>query len=669
MMKYVPLHVHDHYSLLDGLSKPAQVIQRCIKINVNACAITNHGSIAGCVSFIKACEKYCMCGHKKADHKGKCSKEGCNCEKFTFKVKPILGCEFYLSSQPAEIKDASNRKLSHLVVLAKNLAGWKGLVQATSCANRPEHVYYNKPRLHLEKLASFANGNWIVFSGHMGSDLANCLFDDIKKAYSARSIEEARQALKPNYKEIAKELARKYQKLFGEENFYIEIQRIDQKNLFAAQLVADILTEVSIELGIGRVATPDAHYPDKEDAGDQRILLCSALETTLGAINKKIAEGEDVSLGAFFKSNNYHIPSQQEMEALHTEEELANTVKIAEACEVYDILGKPNVPSFPYLNGKDSKDYLKELCEKGWEKKILKKIPARKHEEYRKRLEYELGVITGYQLLVDYFLIVQDYMGWARARMMCGKGRGSAAGSLVSYLLDITDIDPIEYGLIFERFYNAGRNTADRVSLPDVDCDFPISKRQYVIDEKIKPTFGAERVAQMITFSRMQGRGALKDVLRAHETCSFEEMNRITQFIPDESEIADELQIMREATGEASIVLWALQNNVDELRPWCYIDKDGSLQGPLARRFEQAIRLEGTKRSQGKHAAGIVISAQTLAEVCPMIYDKSTDQLIAGMEMNDLEAMGHVKFDILGVAVLDKLMGFKSLMRTGKIGG
>lgn len=664
---YIPLHVHSHYSLLDGLSKPTQIVARAIKIGVNACAITDHGSIAGAVAFMKACEKHCKCGHAKTAHKGKCTKKDCACEKFEFKVKPILGCEFYLCAQPAEVKDNTNRKLSHLVVLAKNLAGWRGLVQATSCANRPEHVYYNKPRLHLEKLASFANGNWIAFSGHMGSDLANCLFTDIKLAYSARTIDEARKALKPNHKQIAIELARKYESLFGKGNFYIEIQRIDQKNLPAAQLVADILTEVSIETGIERIATPDAHYPEKEDAGDQRILLCSALETTLNTINKKIAEGEDISLGAFFKSNNYHIPNQQEMEVLHTAEELANTVKIAEACEVYDILGKPSVPSFPCLNGKDSKDYLKELCEKGWEKKILKKVPTRKHEEYRKRLEYELGVITGYQLLVDYFLIVQDYMSWARARMMCGKGRGSAAGCLVSHLLDITDIDPIEYGLIFERFYNAGRNTAERVSLPDVDCDFPISRRQQVIDEKIKPTYGHDRVAQMITFTRMQGRGALKDVLRAHETCSFEEMNRITQFIPDEAEISDELQIMREATGEASIVLWALQNNVDELRPWCYIDKDGSLQGPLAKRFEQAIRLEGTKRSQGKHAAGIVISAQPLAEVCPMVYDKSTDQLIAGMEMGDLEAMGHVKFDILGVAVLDKLMGFQSLMRTGKI--
>lgn len=643
---FIPLHVHSHYSLLDGLSKPQQIFKRCIKLGYNACALTDHGTIAGAVSFMKACKE-----DKKKNKPG---------------IKPILGCEFYLTPLPANIKNASNRKLSHLVVLAKNLQGWKQLIKATSASNKEENVYYNKPRLQLEELAEFAQGQWITFSGHMGSDLANVLFKDLKLAYNAKSIEEARLHLVEGYEDKAVKLAKKYEKLFGKGNFYIEIQRIDIKNLPAAWVVSEILREVSDITGIPKVATPDAHYCEKEDAADQRILLSSALETTLTVIQKKIDAQEDVTLGAFFKSNNYHIPSLAEMQELHTQDELDNTVKIADQCESYDILGKPTVPSFPTPNGISSIDYIRELCRKGWEKKIAHKVPKELHQKYKDRVEYELGVIGGYQLLADYFLIVQDYMSWARARMLCGKGRGSGAGCLVSDLLGITDIDPLEYNLLFERFYNAGRNTAERISLPDVDCDFPISRRAEV-KAYIKSRIGEDRVCEMITFSRMQGRGALKDVLRAHETCSYDEMNKITEFIPDEAEISDELQLMREAGKEPSIVMWALENNPEQLKQWCYIEKDGSLQGPLAKRFAQAIRLEGTKRSQGKHAAGIVISASSLPEVCPMVFDKSTKQLIAGMEMNDLEAMGHVKFDILGVAVLDKMMGCASLVRTGKL--
>lgn len=664
--KFIPLHVHSHYSLLDGLSKPAQIVNRCIKLGYNACALTDHGTVAGAVSFIKACEKKCVCGHSKADHKAKCTKGECECTSFKFKVKPILGCEFYLCPQDAKVKDPTNRKLSHLVVLAKNLQGWRNLVKASSASNQPQHIYYGKPRLQLEQLAEFAKGEFIVFSGHMGSDLANILFKDIKTAYAARTKSAALDALHPDWKKRAIELVEKYKRVFGEENFYVEIQRIDEKNLPAALVAADCLTEVAIETNTRRVATPDAHYPSKEDAADQRVLLCSALETTLSHIQRQLDANEDVSLGAFFKSNNYHIPSLEEMEAIHTPDELANSVAIADRCESYDILGKPSTPTFPCPDNLTSDQYLTRLCDEGWEKKVVKKVSKKKHDEYKQRVQYELGVITKAKILSDYFLIVADYMTWARSRMLCGKGRGSGAGSLVSDLLNITDIDPLEYNLLFERFYNAGRNTADRVSLPDIDCDFPISRREEIKDY-IKSKYGAERVAEMLTFTRMQGRGALKDVLRAHETCSFEEMNRITEFIPDESKIADELQLMREATGEASIIRWALENNSEGLKPWCYIDEEGVLQGPYAKRFEQAIRLEGTKRSQSRHPAGIIISASNLAEVCPMVYDKNTDQLIAGMEMSDLEAMGHVKFDILGVAFLDKAMGVQDLLRTGRI--
>jgi DNA polymerase-3 subunit alpha len=176
MNEWIPLHVHDHFSLLDGLSKPIQNIARCVKLGYKACAITNHGTIAGCIQHVKACKDCCKCGHQKGihDREKKCRTKDCSCEAFNkCGIKPILGCEFYLCPQDATIKDKTNRKLSHLVVLAKNLAGWKNLIQATSSANHPDHVWYKKPRLSLEKLASFSKGNFLCFSGHMGSDLAN----------------------------------------------------------------------------------------------------------------------------------------------------------------------------------------------------------------------------------------------------------------------------------------------------------------------------------------------------------------------------------------------------------------------------------------------------------------------------------------------------------------
>ena len=220
---------------------------------------------------------------------------------------------------------------------------------------------------------------------------------------------------------------------------------------------------------------------------------------------------------------------------------------------------------------------------------------------------------------------------------------------------------PDQYGLLFDRFYNVGRNTADHISMPDIDVDVPIDKRELII-EYIKNKYGHNKVSQMITFNTIKGRGALKDVLRVYGNISFDEMNNITKNIPDEAKIADELQEMKEETGESSIIRWALENNVDKLREWCYIDDAEQLQGPLSKRFEQSIRLEGTKSNQSKHAAGIAISSEPLSEICPMIYDSRNKQLIAGMEMQDLESIGIIKFDILGVAMLDKIMTIQDLL-------
>jgi DNA polymerase-3 subunit alpha len=670
-MSWTPLHCHSHYSLLDGLSKATQIAERCVKLGYKSCAVTDHGNIAGTIDFTKALKDVCNCGHQKAIHDSgkKCRRKNCSCGEFKKAgLKPILGSELYLCAKDATVKEVSNRDCSHLVVLAKNSAGWKSLVKLTSFANLPEHIYYKRPRLSLDKLSQFTGGNLIAFSGHMGSDLANVIFgDNAKLAYKAKTYDEAKALVRDDWYEATAALAGKYQDIFGKENFFIEIQLIDQKNLPASIVVAKILRYVAKKLGILVVATADSHYPDKEDASDQRILLCSQFETTLGIVQKKIdSEDGDVGLGGFFKSNNYHIPSLEEMTVLHTEEELQCSMTIAEMCESYDILGKPKIPTFDCPAGLSPDEYFRQLCIQGWKNKIASVIPKENQKAYADRVKHELEVIKNAGL-ASYFLIVQDFCNWGRNQgWLLGPGRGSGAGCLVSDLVGITSVDPLEYALIFERFYNAGRNTADRISLPDIDTDVPIMKRAAYI-EYIQKKYGKDRVAQMITFSRMQGRGAVKDVFRAHEACDYDTMNRITEHIPDEAEIADELQSMKEANGEASIIQWALENNADGLREWCFLNKQGELEGPFAKLFAQAIRLEGTKRSSGKHAAGVVISAEPLADLCPMVYDKSNDELMVGWEMGAAEGAGLVKFDILGVAVLDKIMGVQQLIEHGKI--
>lgn len=621
MKKYIPLHVHSHYSLLDGLSKPYQIADRCEKIGVGSCAITDHGTISGTVQFYQAMKS-----------KG---------------IKPILGCELYICNDDPSIKTKENSDLSHFLVLAKNLEGWKKLIQIVSESNT-EQYFYHKARLSFDKLSQFLDGNILGFCGHLGSSLADILMNS-----------------KDTIEKTGTEFIAKMKSIFGQDNFFLETQLMDKE--FSKEQIE--MTEHVRRLGqitnTKVICTPDAHYCEKEDAIDQRILLCNNLKTTLVDINKKILNNEKAPMECFFRSDNFHILSPEEMAELHSDNEIENTNYVSGLCEEYDILHKPLLPEFK-CDAQNPDEFLRQLCRNGWREKIDKQIPKDQHQTYVDRIKYELEILQGAGLS-SYFLIVQDIVNHVRQNeWLPGPGRGSAAGCLVSYLIGITSIDPIRHDLIFERFYNAGRNTKDRISMPDIDVDIPINKREYIIDY-IKQKYGEDKVSQMITYNTMKGRGALKEVLRVYGNVSFDEMNRITKYIPDEAKIADELQEMKEDTGEASIIRWALENNVDKLKEWCYIsEEDGSLSGPLAKRFEQAIRLEGTKSNQSKHAAGVVISSQDLKSVCPMIYDNKNKQTIAGMEMQDLESLGIIKFDILGVAMLDKVMNISNILKTGE---
>ena len=622
MKKYIPLHVHSHYSLLDGLSRPKQIAQRCVDIGVKSCAITDHGNIAGAAQV-----------HAALKSKG---------------IKPILGCELYICDQHASMKDKSNGKLSHFIVLAKNLQGWNTLVKIISESNKPEH-FYRKPRLSIDQLAEIVDENIIGFCGHLGSYLANKILSN--------------DEIVDNWKSIATTEVKKLKKIFGD-NFFLETQLKD-KELNPAQIsLAECIRELSKDLGVRAICTPDAHYANQKDAIDQRILLCNNLKTTLPEINRKLSNEEDVPMSTFFISDKYYILSPEEMQELHTEEEIENTNYVDSLCESYDINHEPRLPPFKTETSPD--EFLRQLCREGWKRKIGTKIEKSLHEKYADRIKYELSILQSAGLS-SYFLIVSDIVKYVKSQgWLAGPGRGSAAGCLVSYLIDITSIDPIKHDLIFERFYNAGRNTKGRVSMPDIDMDVPINQREQVI-EYIKDKYGSDNVSQMITFNTLKGRGALKDVLRVYGDVTFDEMNQITKNIPDEAKIADELEQMKDEYGDASIIRWALENRVDNLKNWCYIDKQGNLSGPFAKRFEQAMRLEGTKVNQSKHAAGVVITDKKLETICPMIFDTKTKQPIAGMEMNDLEYLGIIKFDVLGIAMLDKVMNISNTLRYGEL--
>ena len=609
-MKAVNLHVHSHFSLLDGLSKAAQIAQRAADLEQPACALTDHGSISGSVDFMTQCKK-----------RG---------------VKPIVGCEFYVTQAEPSIKDNKSNLVSHQVILARNLAGWYNMIELVSKSNDND-VFYYKPRIGTEDMKRICTNNMISFSGHPGSTLANLLPDML----------------------AAERYIKLMQDIFGKENFYVEIQLIDAKTFPEAAKNAVMLRDLATKTGAPCIATGDAHYATPEMSVDHQVLLCSSLGMTNRDVEKKMRLGYDMPLSAFFRSQQFYIPTGQDfIDCGNTVEEVENTLRLADQCEEYDVTGPPKLPHFPCPDGMSEVAYLKQLCREGW-----KRCKQNYWDDtYVDRVKMELGVIEGANLS-GYFLIVQDFVNWAKNQgWLIGPGRGSGAGCLVSYLLNITTVDPIKYGLLFERFYNAGRNTKDRVSLPDIDVDFPIMKRKYVI-EYVKKKYGSEYVCHMATFGRMQGKGAVKEVLRVNNACDFDTMNKITKEIPDENAISDQL----EETGESSVLRWTLLYEPKSLADWVHMNEDETLGGDYAQYFAQAMRLEGTYKSQGVHAAGIIISGEKLDKICPMIHNKNSDEKIAGMYMGDLEAMGLTKFDFLNVAVLDKLMAVNNLLRYGRI--
>lgn len=319
------------------------------------------------------------------------------------------------------------------------------------------------------------------------------------------------------------------------------------------------------------------------------------------------------------------------------------TEKFAESCEEYDITGKPILP---FYNGiEDNTEYFNKLCNQ----KLELEFPNK--PEYKSRLQYELGVINRAKL-ENYFLVLMDIMQWARSQgYLLGPGRGSSGGSLVARVLDITQIDPIERDLIFERFYNEGRNTENYTAMPDIDIDVPKRSRK-AITEYIISKYGEDKVSKIGTYQTLMGRSSLSAVFRAETNIGFGELKKITKNIKDKAQISDELQEMSSKTGKKSVILWGLQNEPSKFEDYCII-KDGVLVGDYAEQFSRAIDLEETKCALSEHAAGVLITRDPLRECCPMVNNHG--YLITGCEMGELESIGLQKLDLLGVKTLDVL--------------
>lgn len=390
------------------------------------------------------------------------------------------------------------------------------------------------------------------------------------------------------------------------------------------------------------LASFNAFYANKEDSILHQIAICSGFKTTLKK-SKNIDLGE---YRKFFDRDDFHFKRMDETNC--TKAQIENTDKLISQLKDYTILSQPKLPKVDCGNMNEN-DYLTQLCRNGWKAK-LSHLKGDTKQEYVNRIKYELSIIHGFNLS-GYFLIVEDIVRYVRDNgWMPGPGRGSAGGCLVSYLLSITEIDPIPYDLLFSRFLNSGRFSKDNISLPDIDIDVPTKHRDQII-EYLKTKYGHDKVCQMITLGRLQGRAALKEVLRICSDLSQAEMNELTKALPQESAISDDLEEME----IKSIILWALENTPAKLEKWCKLDKENNLVGELSDLFSLAIRIEGTYKSQGKHPAGVVISNQDLIEDAPLIKDTNGDRVV-GFEMSDLDKAGLTKFDILGINLLDKVM-------------
>ena len=552
-MALTHLHVHTEYSLLDGSSKIKELLPRAKELGMDSLAITDHGVMYGVIDF-----------YKKAKEVG---------------IKPILGCEVYVAPGSRFDREQSKGedRYYHLVLLAENNQGYQNLMKIVTRGFT--EGYYYRPRVDYEILEQYHEG--IIA-------LSACLAGEIPNKILKEDFEGARAA------------ARRMNELFGPGNFFLELQ---DHGIRQQTQVNSTVMRLSKELDIPLVVTNDVHYINEDDAIPHDLLLCIQTGKLVSDTDRMRYEG-----GQFF------LKSEEEMQRLfpYAREALENTHKIAERCNVEIVFGEQKVPKFDVPEGYDAYSYLQKLCEEGLEKRYGSPAP----QDLKERLEYELDTIKnmGY---VDYFLIVWDFIRFAKSQgIAVGPGRGSAAGSIVSYCLEITNIDPIRYQLIFERFLNP-----ERVSMPDIDIDFCYERRQEVIDYVYRK-YGKDKVVQIITFGTMAARMAVRDVGRVL-AIPYAQVDKVAKMIPMELGITIEK---------------ALNSNPELKQAY---DSDETTRNLI----DMSMRLEGLPRHTSIHAAGVVIGSRPLDEFVPL--SRGADNVITTQfTMTTIEELGLLKMDV-----------------------
>lgn len=563
MADFVHLHNHSEYSLLDGLQKTKNMVQYAKDLGMKALAITDHGNMYGTIKFYQTC--------------------------IAAGIKPIIGCEIYVAQRSLYDKEAGiDKNYNHLILLAENEVGYRNLMKIVSVSNL--EGYYYKPRTDLNLLEKYHEG-------------LICLSACVNGYVS--------EPLMKNEDKIGEERAIKLAKIFGENNFYLEIQR--HIDVPPQEPVNQKLLKLSKKLGLPLVATNDNHYTRPDDAEAQEALLCIQTQSTL------LDKGRKLSM---VSSPDFYIKTPEEMERLFADipEAIENSVKIADRCHIEITLGKWHMPIFEVPDDLKPADYLRQLVQAGIEKRY-KEVTS----EIQERVDYELGVIIK-KKYETYFLVVSDFVNWAKDNgIMVGPGRGSAAGSVVSYALSITDVDPFFFNLPFERFLNPLRPSA-----PDIDLDFADTRREEVI-KYVTQKYGEEKVAQIITFGTMEAKGAVRDVGRVMGM-PYAGPDRISKMIPPGWQ------------GHAMTIDNALQQS-PELKTAYETEPETKKLLTLAK------KLEGVARHASVHAAGVVIADKPLTDYVPLQRETNGDKVVTQYDMYTVgeDGVGLLKMDFLGL--------------------
>ncbi len=590
-MGFVPLHNHSDYSLLDGASQVPKIVERAKQLGMKSIALTDHGVMYGVLELVKTCKKY--------------------------DIKPIIGNEMYIINGSIDDPQPKKEKRYHLVVLAKNYVGYKNLVKLTTLSHlngmRGRGIF-SRPCIDKRLLQKYKEG--LIIS-------TACLGGEIPQAILKGRID------------VAENTAKWYQEVFGED-FYLEIQ---DHGSIEDRLVNIEIIRIGKKYGIKIIATNDAHYISNKDVGAHDALLC-VLTGKLISDQKRLRytgteyiKGEEEMLNLF----RDHIDKDTIRDAIN------NTTEIANKVEIFELFGEYRMPKYPLLENKKAIDFLKEVSEDGLKKRLFKNSFQEISDEYKKRLNTELKIIEDMGF-PDYFLVVWDYIKFARDNSIpVGPGRGSAAGSLVAYSLQITNIDPVKHGLLFERFLNPARK-----SMPDIDTDFCIDRRNEVI-EYVTDRYGEEKVAQIITFNKMTSKAVLKDVARVLDI-PYGESDKLAKLIP----------VVR---GKP----YKLNEMIDKNTPTPEFLEKYTNDSKVKNWVDLAIRIEGTNKTYGVHAAGVVISSERLDKLVPL-QRNNDGQIITQYSMDDIESLGLLKMDFLGLKNLTMLNKTVSLIEssTGK---